>query len=223
MPALQTHAAGFLFVGPPGLARRLPSRDISAWGRRPTSSWAGAVPCLCVCGAHCWSGVGLVPFCAPPPPLVLLCSSRLLWRVWRVVPAGFPLYLLAGMPFRVVRAFPGLGPVVLSVRALCPLCIGALSCVALALVLPWLPPPLFAMCALREVLSQSAGRAVSRVSRPLAFPTLVPELFAKFQTLVLSRLLEGFLKTDTRPLPPCRDVPELRHSPSSALLSGARS
>ena len=120
---------------PLGLARRLPNLGVGAWDSALLLPWQ--VQCrVCVCAALAagsgGSGRYLVlclsrfPLPAPPvPPFV-----------WRDVPSGCPLPLLAGTPFHAVCAFCELGPVALLVVTACPLCVCALA-------LPWcaLPPP----------------------------------------------------------------------------------
>ena len=98
-----------------------------------------------------------------PAPRVPRC-------VWRAVPSGHPLSLLAGTPFHAVCAFRELGPVALLVVPACPLRV-----CALALLRRPLPPPLGGVaCAPRAVPALGAGRAVPRGPCPTASPAPVP-------------------------------------------------
>ena len=98
-----------------------------------------------------------------PAPRVPRC-------VWRAVPSGCPLPLLAGAPFHAVCAFRVLGPVALLVVPACPLRV-----CALALPRRPLPPPLGGVaCAPRAVPALGAGRAVPRGPCRSACPAPVP-------------------------------------------------
>ena len=99
----------------------------------------------------------------PPAPPVPRC-------VWRAVPSGCPLPLLAGTPFHAVCALRELGPVALLVVPPCPL----RPC-ALALPRRPLPPPLGGVaCAPRAVPALGTGRAVPPGPCPSACPALIP-------------------------------------------------
>ena len=71
-------------------------------------------------------GKGLCRFLSPPSPLVVP-SSRPSSCMWQVVQSGCPLPSLAGTGLGVGCAFRELGPVVLVVRAVCPLCACSLA------------------------------------------------------------------------------------------------
>ena len=62
--------------------------------------------------------------CLPRFPLP---APRFLRCVWRAVPSGCPLSLLAGTPFHAVCAFRRLGPIALLFFPACPLCVCALT------------------------------------------------------------------------------------------------
>ena len=154
---------------PLGLARRLPSLGVGAWRRAPLLPWQVHCPvCVCAVLAAGSGGSGrYLVFCLSCFPLP---APRVPRCVWRAVPSGCPLPLLAGMPFHVVCAFRVLGPVALLVVPACPLRVRALA-------LPRRPlPPLpgGAACAPRPVPALGAGRAVPRGPCPAACPAPVP-------------------------------------------------
>ena len=108
--------------------------------------WRGGCPAVgLVCGAvrhYCLGGCSALVVCARRSRPVLgdwgrcrvfclprfpLLAPRFVRCVWRAVPSGCPLSLLAGTPFHAVCAFHGLGPVALLVFPACPLCVCALA------------------------------------------------------------------------------------------------
>ena len=89
--------------------------------------------------------------CLPRFPLP---APRFLRCVWRAVPSGCPFSSLTGMPFHVVCAFGGLGPVALLVFAACPLCVSPRAVGASAPP----PPPSPGRCGARTSRGPGAGR-----------------------------------------------------------------
>ena len=156
---------------PCGLAWRLPSLGAGALRGAPLLPWRVQCPGrVCAALAAGSGGLGLclvsclLRFTLPAP-----CFLRC---VWRAVPSGCPLSLLAGTPFHAVCAFRGLGPVALLVFAACPLCVCALA-LPRRLRLP--PPPLVGVArAPRAVPVLGAGRAVPRGPCSSACPAPVP-------------------------------------------------
>ena len=132
-----------------------------------TTALAGAVPRPCVRGARGrFGGFGPVPrvVSLPFPPSRPVCHC-----MWRAVPSGCPLPLLAGTPFHVVCAFCELRPVALLVVPACPVRV-------CALMLPRCPPPPTlggVACAPPAVPALGAGRAVPRGPCPTACPAPV--------------------------------------------------
>ena len=144
------------------LARRLPSLGVGAWRSAPLLPWRVQCPvrvCAALAAGSGGSGRYLV-LCLSrfphPTPRVPSC-------VWRAVPSGCPLPLLAGTPFHAVCAFRELGQVAYLIVPACPLRV-----CALALPRRPLPPPLGGVPAL------GAGRAVSHGPCPSACPAPVP-------------------------------------------------
>ena len=152
-----------------GLARRLPSLGVGAWCSAPLLPWRVQCPvrvCAALAAGSGGSGRYLV-LCLSGFPLL---APRVPRCVWRAVPSGCPLLLLAGTPFHAVCAFHELGPVALLVVPACPLRV-----CALALPRRPLPPPLGGVaCAPRAVPALGAGRAVPRGPCPSACPAPVP-------------------------------------------------
>ena len=128
------------------------------------------MPCRYVrCARSRSGGRGRCRFSPPPPPLLSLP------RILAVLVAGCPVWVSLVMPahtpLHVVCAFRELGPVALSVRAACSLCV----CVPTHPQRSRLPPSRCRLArALREVRSQVAGRAVPGVLCPTAFLARVP-------------------------------------------------
>ena len=113
-------------------------------------------------------------------PRFRLPDPRSLRCVWRAVLSGCPLSSLAGMPFHVVCAFRGLGPVALLVFPACPLCVCALA-------LPRRPglPPL-PWLVWRTHLARSRCRALVGPFHAVRAPTRVlPPSRAPFGLLFL--------------------------------------
>ena len=123
----RARATGLSPVGPPGLARRLPSRGAGAWCCAPLLRWRASALLVCVRRSRQIGGGAGASCLPPPPPVVVFCPSWPLRCVWRFVPCGCPVPSPARMPVHVVRAFGGLGPVVLWVHAAWLLCVCALS------------------------------------------------------------------------------------------------
>ena len=154
---------------PLGLARRLPSLGVGAWRCAPLLPWRVQCPVRVCAALAAGSGVSgrYLVLCLSRFPLP---APRVARCVWRAVPSGCPLPLLAGMPFHAVCASRVLGPVALLVVPACPLRV-----CALALQRRPLPPPLGGVaCAPRAVPALGAGRAVPRGLCPSACPALVP-------------------------------------------------
>ena len=155
---------------PLGLARRMPSLGAGAWRSAPLLSWRVQCPvrvCAALAAGSGGSGRYLV-LCLSRFPLLAPRVPRCLWRA---VPSGCPLPLLAGTPFHAVCAFRELGPVALLVVPACPLrvCVGSRSRGVCS------PPPLGGVaCAPRAVPALGAGRAVPRGPCPSACPAPVP-------------------------------------------------
>ena len=151
-----------------GLARRLPSLGIGAWGSVPLPPWRVQCPvrvCAALAAGSGGSGRYLVLClsCFPlPAPRVPRC-------VWRAVPSGCPLPSLAGKPFHAVCAF-------LRARSGCPSgspCV-RFACVCARAPAASAPPPLGGVaCAPRAVPALGAGRAVPRGPCPSACPAPV--------------------------------------------------
>ena len=142
---------------------------VGEWRSAPLLLWRVQCP-VRVCAALT-AGLGgsgrylvLCPSRFPlPAPHVPRC-------VWRAVPSGFPLPLLAGTPFHAVCAFREVGPVALLVVPAC-----LLRVCPLRLPRRPLPPPLGVVaCAPRAVPALGAGRAVPRGLCPSACPAPVP-------------------------------------------------
>ena len=154
---------------PLGLARRLPSLGVRAWRSAPLLPWRMQCPvrvCAALAAGSGGSGRYLV-LCLSRSPLP---APRVPRCVWRAVPSGCPLPLLAGTPFQAVCAFRELGPVALLVVPACPLRV-----CALALPRRPLPLPLGGVaCAPRAVPALGADRAVRRGLCPSACPAPVP-------------------------------------------------
>ena len=120
---------------PLGLARRLPSLGVGAWRSAPLLPWRVQCPvrvCAALAAGSEGSGRYLVLFLSRFP----LPAPRVPRCVWRAVPSGCPLPLLAGTPFHAVCAFRELGLVAFLVVPAC-----LLRVCALALPRRPLPPP----------------------------------------------------------------------------------
>ena len=118
------------------LARRLPSLGVGAWRGAPLLPWRVQCPvhvCEALAARSRGSGRYLV-LCLSrfphPAPRVPRC-------VWRAVPSGCPLPLLAGTPFHAVCALRELGSVPLLVVPACPLRVCALALPRRPLPPPW--------------------------------------------------------------------------------------
>ena len=200
---------------PLGLARRLPSLAVGAWRSAPLLPWRVQCP-VRVCAALAAGSGGSGRY-------LVLCLSRFPLPVprcmWRAVPSGCPLPLLAGTPFQAVCAFRELGPVALLVVPACPLRV-----CALALPRCPLPPPLGGVaCAPRAVPALGAGRAVPRGPCLSACPAPVPcSVWRAWGGAVRSRFPPTWLGVvevaEGRPrggcLPLLRGASEVRRSPS---------
>ena len=203
---------------PLGLARRLPSLGVRAWRSAPLLPWRVQCPVRVWAALAAGSGSSgwYLVLCLSRFPLPALRVPRC---VWRAVPSGCPLPLLAGTPFHVVCAFRELGPVALLVVPTCPLRVCALA-------LPWRPlsPPLGGVvCAPRVVPALGAGRAVPRGPCPSRCPAPVPcSIWRAWGGEVRSRFPPTWLGVvgvaAGRPwggcLPLLRGASEVRRSPS---------
>ena len=136
---------------PLGLARRLPSLGVGAWRSAPLLPWRVQCPVrVCEALAAGWGGSGrYLVLCLSHFPLPAPRVQRCLWRA---VPSGHPLPLLASTPLHAVCAFRELGAVALLIVPACPLRVRAL-----ALPRRSLPPPP-GWCGLRTSRGPGTGR-----------------------------------------------------------------
>ena len=121
---------------PLGLARRLPSLGVGAWGIPPLLPWRVQCP-VRVCAALAAGSGGsdrYLVLCLSRFPLP---APRVPRCVWRAVPSGCPLPSLAGTPLHAVCAFRELGPVAPLVVPVCPLRVCALALPRRPLPPPW--------------------------------------------------------------------------------------
>ena len=163
---------------PRGLARRLPSLCAGAWRDAPLLPWQVQCPgCVCAALAASPGGLGRCRvLCLPGFPLP---APRFLRCVWRAVPSGCPLSLLAGTPFHAVCAFRGLGPVALLVLPACPLCVCALA--LLRRLRP--PPPLPGLVWCAHLAQSRCWALVGPFNAVRAPPRVLPRSRAPFGLL----------------------------------------